>query len=165
MAAGAARGSDFQKTLIGVVAYSAAPTGITAFADAYRRAATFVSGGSWRSFARSFSDEPGRVLINSVHVRFTPKATQLLPSSGISRRATSGRLGLCGALRVEFERCLLEGFGIAPRCTEYGDSHRVHLLGSTLGWTARLLAAADAGTGLPTTEFSLRRNPRNRLFH
>jgi (hydroxyamino)benzene mutase len=32
MAAGAARGSDFQESFIGVIAYSAAPTGITAFA-------------------------------------------------------------------------------------------------------------------------------------
>jgi hypothetical protein len=32
----------------------------------------------------------GRVLINSVHVRFTPKATQLLRSSGMSRSAGTG---------------------------------------------------------------------------
>ena len=32
LAAGAARGSDFQETVIMVVAYSAAPTGIAAFA-------------------------------------------------------------------------------------------------------------------------------------
>jgi (hydroxyamino)benzene mutase len=32
LAAGAARGSDFQETVISVVAYSAAPTGITSFA-------------------------------------------------------------------------------------------------------------------------------------
>jgi len=35
----------------------------------------------------------GRVLINSVHVRFAPKATQLLGSSGMSRRARSGHDG------------------------------------------------------------------------
>jgi hypothetical protein len=35
-----------------------------------------------------------QALLDSVHVRFTPKATRLLRSSGMSRRATSGQIGL-----------------------------------------------------------------------
>jgi hypothetical protein len=40
--------------------------------------------------AADYLEELARVLTNSIHVRFTPKATQLLRSSGMSRSAGPG---------------------------------------------------------------------------